>query len=60
MKLERAIELVSGVIRAWPDNLPNDHREAIELGGEALKAWKEIRREWRRPSSMLLPGETKE
>lgn len=60
MKIEKAIELNKESETSLRTSKLIDYADAVRLGSEALKAWKEMRRTWRRPSSVLLLGETDE
>ena len=60
MTIEKAIKILEGELRYYNEIAQPDALSAHELAIEALKAWREARREGRWPSSMRLPGETKE
>jgi len=60
MTIDKAIEILDEPGIPESGEALDNHYKARWLGIEAMKAWKEMRREWRRPSSMLLPGETKD
>ena len=60
MTLDKAIEILNSV---EPDSRPFDYeeeKEAIRLGIEALKAWKERRENYPMLNTYRLPGETEE
>jgi len=60
MTLDKAIEILN---RVEPDSRPFDYeeeKEAIRLGIEALKAWKERRENYPMLNTYRLPGETEE
>jgi len=60
MTLDEAIEILN---RVEPDSRPFDYeeeKEAIRLGMEALKAWKERRENYPMLNTYRLPGETEE
>lgn len=60
MKLEKAIEILEELLRHVDYPLIQDDSDAIKLGIEALKAWKEHRGSGSLMDKLLLPGETKE
>lgn len=60
MKLEKAIEILNQVKNDTCTNLVDDDLDAVQLGIEALKAWKEIRRDPDVTCAPILPGETEE
>ena len=55
MTLEEAIEKLKFMHN---DNDLEGEQNALKLGIEALKMWKEVRKEGRWPASTRLPGET--
>jgi len=60
MTLEKAIKILTPGTDEHCEASVQEQEEAERLGIEALKAWKEAQREQRWPSTMRLPGETKE
>ena len=60
MTIEKAIKILEGELRYYNEIAQPDALSAHELAIEALKAWKEARREGRWPSSILFKVTKKE
>lgn len=60
MTLDKAILTNSTLLRVLAVSLKEDEKCAIQLGIEALKAWKERRENYPMLNTYYLPGETKE
>jgi len=60
MKLEKAIEILENLARETGAFIKGDEIDAMKLGTEALKAWKEHRGTGSLMDPLLLPGETEE
>ena len=58
MKLEKAIEVNQAFLMDEPQFPPEDRREAVKLGIEALKLVEMERRDHLSYAGELLPGET--
>lgn len=58
MKLERAIEILTDLLRAQPTWPPDDRRDAVKLGREALEGILFARKGIYTQINELLPGET--
>lgn len=60
MTLRKAIEILQDLLTEGPYSEPNDRREAVKLGIEALREVKASREEDYIGDTRLLPGETEE
>lgn len=60
MTLNKAIEILQDLMTDLPQFSPDDRREAVMLGIEALKQIKESRFDPSTWEPRLLPGETEE
>lgn len=60
MKLEKAKEILTDLVRDQPTFSPDDRREAVKLGIEAMKQIRNHREYGYFAPIPLLPGETKE
>jgi len=60
MNIPKAIEILHDLLGEGPQYSPDDRRDAVKLGIEALKAWQESRRAGGIMQGYLLPGETGE
>jgi len=59
MKIEEAIKRNEFDLTCLSPEYDSDRIDAIKLGIEALKAWREHRRIMGHPKLWVLPGETK-
>lgn len=60
MKLSKAIEIGKDLLTELPQFSPDDRREAVKLGIEAMKRIKECQEHHCTLSYIELPGETEE
>ena len=60
MKLEKAIEILHDLLGEGPQFSPDDRRDAVKLGIEALKRLQDIRKSPWTTGVEILPGETTE
>ena len=60
MTIEKAIEILQDLLREGPQFPPDDRREAVQLGIEALKTVKDMRNHPFPDGVIELPGETKD
>ena len=60
MKIEKAIEILEGLIPIFSSPKPGDRADAIKLGIEAMKRIQEDRRVNDDLNPYPLPGETKD
>jgi hypothetical protein len=58
MKPEKAIEILNDLLGEGPQFPPDDRRDAVKLGIEAMKQLLENRRDFPETAWLLLPGET--
>ncbi len=59
MFIDKAIEILEDLVRDQPTFSPDDRRDAVKLGIEALKRLKDIRHFGEFGAVHPLPGETK-
>ena len=60
MTLEKAIEILTDILRCVKPDDPPDEHDAIKLGIEALERVAHLRNFWGKDLNLKLPGETKE
>lgn len=60
MNLSKAIEILFDLLGEGPQFPPNDRRDAVKLGIEALKRVQRIRKDALFDGGVSLPGETEE
>lgn len=60
MTLDKAIEILLDLDTTLPQSDPEDRRDAVKLGIEALKRLQTLRRTAVSIAFYLLPGETKD
>ena len=60
MQIDKAIEILQDLLTTEPQWPPDDRRDAVRLGIEALRRIRHIRHNPCFLNSMLLSGETKE
>jgi len=60
MKLDKAIEILTDILRFVKPGDPPDEHDAVKLGIEALKGIKKVRKTLEPYVTALLPGETEE
>jgi len=58
VKIDRAIEVLTDLLDSSPTFPPDDRRDAVQLGVEALKRVKAVRPPAPSLAFMPLPGET--
>lgn len=60
MKIPKAIEIMQDLLGEGPHFPPDDRRDAVKLGIEALKRVKRDKLKYYYPADFNLPGETEE
>ncbi len=60
MKIDKALEILTDFLGEGPQFSPDDRREAVQLGIEALKRIQDMRTSPCTTSDEILPGETDE
>ncbi len=60
MKIDKAIEILKDLLGEGPQFSPDDRREAVQLGVEALSYVERSRAFGDYPVCRLLPGETEQ
>ncbi len=60
MRIDKAVEILEVIVLEQAEYIGHDGPDAVKLGIEALKRWKEDRGTGSLMDPLLLPGETKE